>query len=225
MSRKQQQDLPAAAVEPSEPLFLTELPEPRAEKRPLPIWLIVLLCIVLYWGDLYIMDHGGDVTGKAGAFPTIVYDPFRTYEDLELANPVSPEEAARNKGRQVFNFVCVACHQGNGQGLPGQFPPLAGSEWVQNQSAERIIRIVLNGLAGPLQVKGQNFNNVMPPWKGTLSDEQIAHVLSFVRNEWGNSASLVTPEEVAKVRQAIKSREAPFTQAELEAISVKAPAP
>jgi mono/diheme cytochrome c family protein len=202
---------------------LAELPEPRAEKRPLPIWLVVLTVILLYWADMYIMDHGADVAGKAGAFPIVVYDPFRTYEDLELANPVSPEELVRNKGRQVFNFVCVACHQGNGQGLPGQFPPLAGSEWVQSPSAERIIRIVLNGLAGPLEVKGQSFNNIMPPWKATLTDEQIAHVLSFVRGQWGNTASTVTPEEVAKIRQAIKSREAPFTPAELKAMPDKAP--
>jgi mono/diheme cytochrome c family protein len=213
MSLKQQQGTGAG-----EAAFLSEPPEPQAEQRPLPIWLIVLACLLLYGGDMYIMDHGGDVAGKSGAFPTLVYDPYRSYEELELANPVSPEEALRNKGRQVFNFVCVACHQGNGQGLPGRFPPLAGSEWVQNESPGRIIRIVLNGLAGPLEVKGQNFNNVMPPWKGTLSDEQIAHVLSFVRTEWGNSAGLVTPEEVAKVRQEIKSREAPFSPSELQAL-------
>ena len=214
-------------LQPSEPgpvvlAPLPEPPEPRAEKRPLPIWLVVLTFVLLYWGDMYVMDHGADVAGKAGAFPTLVYDPFRSYDDLVLANPVSPEQAARNKGQQVFNFVCVACHQGNGQGLPGQFPPLAGSEWVQTEGAERVIRIVLNGLSGPIEVKGQSFNNVMPPWKGTLNDEQIAHVLSFVRKEWGNNAGTVTPEEVAKVRQQIKAREAPFTPDELKAVPDKA---
>ncbi len=107
MSRKKKQDstIPtASSAEPGEPSFLQEVPEPRAEKRPLPIWFVVLTCMLLYWGDLYVMDNGGDVAGKAGAFPTVVYDPYRSYEDLELANPVSPEEAARQKGRVASRF-------------------------------------------------------------------------------------------------------------------------
>lgn len=206
-----------ASAVASVPTILPELPEPRAEKRSLPIWLIVLLFILLYWGDMYIMDHGADLAGKAGAFPAVVYDPFHSYGELAQANPVSPEQEERNKGQQVFNFVCVQCHQANGQGVPGQFPPLAGSEWV-HESPNRLIRIVLNGITGPIDVKGQAFNNTMPPWKGTLNDEQIAHVLSFVRKEWGNNAPSITPEEVSKVRAETKSREAPFTAPELRAI-------
>ncbi len=207
---------------PTTVIVLPEPPEPRAERRPLPVWLIVVLFVLLYWGDMYVMEHGADLAGKGGAFPTMVYDPYRNYADLDKANPVTPEEAERRKGQQVYNFICVQCHQLNGQGVPGQSPPLAGSEWVQAEGAERPIHIVLNGVTGPITVKGANFNNTMPPWKATLSDEQIAHVLTFVRKEWGNSAPAVSAEEVAQVRAQIKSRgDAPFSAAELQAMPEK----
>lgn len=236
MSKKRNQSGSGRQVDPpgaggnghrsvSSPPVFREAPEPTAEKRPLPIWLLVLLFILLYWGDMYIMNNGADLAGEAGAFPVVVYDPFQSYSDLALANPVSPEQEARNKGIQVYNFVCIQCHQGNGMGLPGQFPPLAGSEWLTEPTAAKAVRIVLNGLSGPIQVKGASFNNSMPPWKGTLNDQQVAHVLSFVRQEWGNNASPVTPEEVAKVREQLKLRQAPFTAPELQALVVEAPAP
>ena len=201
--------------------LLPEPPEPRAEKRNIPVSLLVTLFVLIYWGDLYVMDHGADITGQAGAFPNVVYDPFTSYADLTRANPVSPEQEEHNKGLQIFKFICVQCHQPNGLGVPGQYPPLAGSDWVQHEDPGRIIRIVLNGLSGPLEVKGQSFNNTMPPWKTTLSDEQIAHVLTFIRREWGNNAPRVTPEEVADVRAQVKSRDTPFTPGELETLPGK----
>ncbi len=207
---------------PATVMVLPEPAEPRADKRPLPVWLIVLLFVLLYWGDMYVMEHGADLAGKGGPFPTMVYDPFRSYEELDKANPVTPEEAERRKGQQVYNFICVQCHQLNGQGVPGQFPPLAGSEWVLTEGAERPIHIVLNGVTGPITVKGGSYNNTMPPWKATLSDEQIAHVLTFVRKQWGNSAPSVAAEEVAQVRAQVKARgDAPFTAAELQAVPEK----
>jgi mono/diheme cytochrome c family protein len=107
-------------------------------------------------------------------------------------------------------------------GTPGMFPPLAGSEWVTAEGHERIIRIVLNGLSGPIEVAGAQFNNVMVPWRDTLKDEDIASVLSYIRSEWGNKADPVTVEEVKKVREGTKDRGNPWTADELKQVPEKA---
>lgn len=103
-------------------------------------------------------------------------------------------------GKTVY-ATCQACHQADGNGLPGAFPPLAGSEWV-NGPVENLIRIQLRGLTGPITVKGQQFNSVMPP-NATMSDDEIAAVLTYVRSNFGNSSSAVTPEQVKALRSEV----------------------
>jgi len=115
--------------------------------------------------------------------------------------------------------MCFTCHQPNGVGLAGQFPPLAGSDWVLGDK-DRLIKISMYGLMGEIEVNGVKYNNVMAPPgipPGSLTDDQIANVLTYIRNDWGNSASAVSAEEVATVRASLKGR-APmqmFTAAEL----------
>ena len=101
------------------------------------------------------------------------------------------------KGHEVFSRTCIACHQVNAKGLPGIFPPLAGSDFL-NANKERAIGIVLHGKKGPVTVNGKSFNNIMP--SQNLSDQEIAAVLTYVYNSFGNSKKVVKPEEVAKVR-------------------------
>ena len=104
--------------------------------------------------------------------------------------------------------LCFTCHQPSGQGLAGQFPPLAGSDWVLGDK-ERLIKISIYGLMGEIEVNGEKYNNVMAPPgipPGSLTDQQIADVLTYIRNDWGNSASSVSPSEVASVRASIKDR-------------------
>ena len=119
--------------------------------------------------------------------------------------------------------LCFTCHQPNGQGISGQFPPLAGSDWVLGEK-ERLIKISIHGLMGEIEVNGVKYNNVMAPPgipPGSLTDQQIADVLTYIRNEWGNSASAVSPEEVATVRLTVKDRAAMqmWTAAELQNVN------
>ena len=100
-------------------------------------------------------------------------------------------------GGNVFSQVCQACHQANGQGIPAAFPPLAGSDYL-NADVNRAIRIVLHGKQGPVTVNGNTFNGVMP--SQNLSNEEIANVLTYVYNNWGNNGTVVTPEQVAAQR-------------------------
>ena len=122
-------------------------------------------------------------------------------------------------GQQIFQR-CAVCHQATGLGLPGSFPPLAGSELATASNAALPIRVVLHGLQGPVTVKGQKFNSAMPPY-GTnqpLSDAEVAAVLTYVRSAWGNTASAVTAEQVAAERTATASRATMWTAADLQAL-------
>ena len=107
-------------------------------------------------------------------------------------------------GHQLFNQYCSVCHQLDGQGVEGAYPPLVDSEWAQGDKG-RLIRLVLNGMTGPLEIKGITYNNVMTPHK-FLSDEEIAAVLTFVRQNFENDAEAVTRTEVARVRSATENQ-------------------
>src|SRR5207245_503355 len=118
---------------------------------------------------------------NGGWFSPVVYTPYRSFADLERWQPAEEHGRARH-GFLVYNKpTCVACHQASGMGQPGQFPPLVKSEWVNEPEPGRLIRLVLNGLNGPLQFQGAGYNGSMVPWKDSLTDEEIADVLSYVR--------------------------------------------
>ncbi|KXS33038.1 MAG: Nitrite reductase, copper-containing [Candidatus Gallionella acididurans] len=102
-------------------------------------------------------------------------------------------------GAAVYKTNCVACHQPGGVGIPQAFPPLAKSDFL-NADKIRAIKIVTGGLQGDVTVNGQDFNGVMPAW--SLNDEDIANVLTFIYNSWGNSKDEVTPDEVKTHRVA-----------------------
>jgi mono/diheme cytochrome c family protein len=185
--------------------------EPSANNVAAPVWVFVLLGVLVYWGQLY-LDR------NAGGFESAVYEPYLSTNQLAKMRPVSAEGALAALGRDVYGRTCVLCHQATGLGTPGQFPPLAGSEWLTGAGPNRLTRIVIHGLAGPIKVKGQDWNASMAALGGSLSDEEIAAVLTFVRQEFGGGASLVKPEEVKKVRDATAARSEPWTSAELASI-------
>jgi mono/diheme cytochrome c family protein len=168
-------------------------PEPVAERWAVPIWLIVVFGLLFYWGQLFLAEN-------AGGFSKDVYSPYRSYDAVNMANPQDPGARQRALGRQVFDMSCTVCHQPNGMGKEGTAPPLAGSDWVQAAGGDRIVRIVLNGLTGPISVKGQEWNLTMVPWRDNFSDDQIAAVLSYVRSQWGNKGGPISPDLVKTAR-------------------------
>lgn len=101
-------------------------------------------------------------------------------------------------GETLYGDNCAVCHQANGQGLAGSFPPLAGAGSYYG-SAQNHARIIVHGLSGPIVVSGVSYNGAMPP-QGNLSDLTIAAIATYERNAWGNSDGMVTPEDVAAVR-------------------------
>ena len=125
----------------------------------------------------------------------------------------APATAAGNPGQAVFGRTCITCHQVNGQGVPNTYPPLAGSPYA-NGDKNRMIRIVLNGLQGPITVEGKSYNNVMPPWK-TLGDDDLAAVITYARTSFGNHGGAVTVQDDAAQRRATASRSTPLTAADI----------
>ncbi|MCB1127186.1 MAG: cytochrome c [Verrucomicrobiae bacterium] len=172
-----------------------------------------MFALLLYWGGMYVDSYGGH-------FNALVFNRGDMLADVEARVPKSEADALIAKGRQVFTTFCAACHQPNGQGLVGQFPPLVDSDWVIGGGPNRIIRIVLDGLQGPITVKGQQYNNVMLPWRQQLDDESIAAVVTYIRSnkDWGHSASAVTPAQVKTIRDATADRSGYWNAEDLLAI-------
>jgi len=145
----------------------------------------------------------------------------KTTASKTTAKPAAKAAAAAQEklpdGKQVYATTCAACHQATGEGVAGVFPPLAGSEWVTGDEA-KLARIILHGVTGPIEVAGETFNGMMPPWGPTLKDPDIAAVLTYVRSAWGNKAAPVTAAKVAAIRAATSSRTTPWTAAELAAV-------
>ena len=107
------------------------------------------------------------------------------------------KEILMEKGKRVYSQTCFACHQANGLGLPGVFPPLAKADYLMADK-DRSIRGIIKGVTGAITVNGVQYNGVMPPVM--INDEQVSQVLTYVRNEWGNTGDIVTVDDVRRVR-------------------------
>jgi mono/diheme cytochrome c family protein len=123
------------------------------------------------------------------------------------------ESAQGPDGKKVYASTCAACHQADGTGVPGTFPPVAESEWVTGEQ-EDLVRIILHGLTGPIEVNGEEYAGTMPPW-GSLKDAEVAAVATYLRSNFGNKAPAVTPATVARIRAAAGKRQKPWTVKEL----------
>lgn len=191
-------------------IAMPEPAEPKAGGVTMPMWLISLLCVVGYWGMVYFDSHGG-------WFNPQVYGPYSTLAEVTDLQPASDAEAFVNRGKVVFEATCALCHGVDGAGKPNQAPPLMESEWV-NGPANRVIRIPLHGLSGPIQVKGQDWALAMPAMGAALPAEDLAAALSYIRQAWGNKSPAITAEEVNAVKTATAGRTQPWTVDELKGI-------
>lgn len=189
--------------------IMREMERPRDGYQPIPLTLIFLFFGLIGWGGWYMGAYSGD--WRVDVF----------YPDQETAADDGDEEDSgemsedelRTDGERVYN-TCASCHQSDGKGTPGSFPPLDGSEWVTGD-AELPIRIVLHGLEGPIEVAGEEYDNNMPQQGEQLSDQEIAAVLTYVRTSWSNDAGAVEPSQVEQVREETADRDAPWTASDL----------
>jgi mono/diheme cytochrome c family protein len=189
--------------------ILRERAEPRDGYEAVPLWLIVLCGVLLFWGGWYLAEYSG------GFRPDVIDPRPEARFPGQGAAAAPPDPVAL--GRKLFTANCVSCHQQGGQGVPGQYPPLAGSEWVLGSPA-RLKRILLHGLSGEVVVGGATYNGNMAAFGARLNDERIAALLTFLRQEWGNDAEAISPESVAATRAATQARRQPWSASELLAV-------
>lgn len=183
-----------------------ELAEPRDGYEPPPMWLIFLALALTGFGGWYLGTYSGGFSGE-------IYDEtigLMSTQTGESAHVVAVDPMVL--GKRVYNN-CMACHQRDGAGIPGNYPPLDGSTRVTG-SPELLAAVVIRGLEGEIDVDGVTYNQVMPSWSH-LTDEQIAAVATYVRSSWGNEAGAVETELVADVRERIADGVGPLRAAEL----------
>jgi len=185
--------------------------EPKAGFATVPIWLVMVFGALFYWAQLFLDNH-------AGGFSEKVYAPYPSLVALDELQPKSDTDRFRKEGQKLYTANCALCHQPTGKGEAGKAPPLAGSEWVMATGPNRVIRAVLDGVAGPIDVQGQPWNLSMPAWKPVYTDEQIAEILTYIRSEWGNKAPPITTDQVKAIRDQVKDRQAGWSGDELSKI-------
>jgi mono/diheme cytochrome c family protein len=193
-----------------------EKTEPRVGLEPLSIWLIAIYGLAIFFGGSYLGRYSGDFSAE-GLDPQAGMQ-GRRGTNPEGTPPPTAELGPFERGKKVYSANCATCHQPNGQGVAGQYPPLAGSEWVTG-STKRLAMIVLKGAEGPMTVKGAQYGSaVMQPWDKTLNDQKIADVLTYIRQEWGNNAGSVSPEGIAALRKELAGRTAAYREPELKEV-------
>jgi mono/diheme cytochrome c family protein len=176
--------------------YAREHAEPIERNNPVP-WLLGLVAACLcVWGVSYFLLDQSIVPATALPSKSASTTPQATA-------PVAAD------GAQMFASRCSSCHQATGVGLPGVFPPLAGSEWV-NGDASKVAEILLLGIDGPITVKGATFHGVMPAFGHQLSDAEIAAVASYVRSSFGNKSPAVTADVVKAERAKLGNRSTPW---------------
>lgn len=192
---------------------LRENPEPTNANEPIPLALTAIFFVIIFIAGIYLALN-------SGGFRSDVFSPdLVSWSGAGAGGPAAPVDP-KVIGKRIFTQNCVVCHQTTGLGMPGQFPPLAGSEWVVGGdwvADNHLVSILLHGMQGAVQVKGVTYNNAMPPWK-QLKDDQIAAVLTYIRSEWGNAATPISPDYVKSMRDKTTARTEPWSQKELKAM-------
>lgn len=171
-----------------------EQPEPYEGSRPIPKLVLSIIAALFIWAIWYLYTEYSPMPPAVG-------------DDRVSADFIVPVGA---DGGQLYAANCVACHQATGAGVPGVFPPLSNSEWVDAEDPGVPVRIVLHGVNGPLTVEGVEYHGEMPHFQEKFSDEEVAAVVNHIRTSFGNSASTIDAKLVAQIREDTKDQTTPW---------------
>ena len=172
--------------------------EPEERMRPMPLAAAAVVLVMVLFGVVYLLLSDPVGNARLGDRRTVA----------DLSGPAPAEPGAAVDGKALFAAHCAACHQATGKGLPGVFPPLDGSEWVQGDT--RILaNILLHGVTGEITVAGASYNGAMPAFQ-QLGDAELAAVASYIRSAWSNKAEALPTTLFEQERQAGSARTTPF---------------
>ncbi|WP_134439361.1 c-type cytochrome [Methylacidiphilum caldifontis] len=185
-------------------------------KDKIPRWFLLFSFLVVLLA-LYILLF------ETGGWKNNIFDSRSLFWGY-IPKPKSKEEVKKSVveakmdtmalGKDQYQAMCSACHQQNGLGMTGQYPPLANSEYVVGNKA-RLGAILLNGLSGELKINGSSYNGIMPGWKTALTDQKLAAIMTYIRNSWGNHADKVDEAEIKELREKYGKKEGSWTVDEL----------
>ena len=188
--------------------LMREKEEPQEGFSPVPIFLMFIFAALCFWGGVYLVEHSGGYR----------WDAYSPDFNPSAGAPKPIEITLFDRGAKVYRNQCAQCHQADGNGVLGVYPPLVASNWVTGHP-QVVSRILINGLNGPIVVKGSNYNGNMPAFGSSglaLSDKDIAGVITYIRQEWGNSASDVTVATIAEYSDLYAGRSVPWQAADLK---------
>lgn len=188
--------------------LMREKEEPTEGFSPVPIFLMFAFAALCFWGGVYLVQYSGGFQANA----------FSPYFDPSAGAPKPVEISLFDRGAKVYRNQCAQCHQSDGNGVIGVYPPLAGSDWVTGHP-QVVSRILISGLNGPIEVKGSNYNGNMPAFGSYglgLSNKDIAGVITYIRQEWGNEASDVVVATIDEYTDLYAGRSTPWQAAELK---------
>ncbi len=176
-----------------------EMEEPKDGSTATPVGFILMCFFFTAWGGYYIADNPGSWSGQE-------YNEQPNH--TAFSGPAAPTDPML-LGKEVFG-ACTQCHQSDGKGVAGTYPPLVASEYVTGDE-RRLAAILINGINGPLVVNGASYSSEMPSWRSYFNDEELAAVMTYTRNTWGNKAPPVSKDAVAKVRAELAGSSAAWT--------------
>jgi mono/diheme cytochrome c family protein len=189
-------------------------PEPTEGFKTMPLFLLGFVSTMIFVTSIYVVHY------RAGFSPMVYderFDPSKAGAGAK--KELTPEQIIA-AGKKAYLSACVSCHQVNGMGVAGTYPALAGADWVTG-GEDRLIRILLHGLTGPIDGKTYTGGNMpafgkVPGGGYNWNEEKISQVLTYIRQEWGNAAAPVTKDKVVEILAAEKTRAKPWTEAELD---------
>lgn len=204
--------------------ILREHAEPVANSMPIPTWLGVLCAGALCWAGVYVGLFNGGFSSK-------IYNEYESSPAAFFPLPGGQQKGGGEVaempllafGEKVYGNRCVACHQASGLGGNG-VPPLVGSEWVDGSEygEKRMVALILKGMQGPVTVKGVSYNALMPNWDG-LKDREIAGVITYIRQAWGNKGTgEITEAQVKAAKKEFMSQAGAWKVEQLKAIPTDA---
>jgi ubiquinol-cytochrome c reductase cytochrome b subunit len=164
-------------------------PSRRMSKRP---WLVSLTAITVIATVLLSFQAQAQIAARRSTPGVVAVTPGKNEPGAAVAN--------NGAGAKIYAANCSSCHGAGGVGMPGTFPPLAGNTYVTG-SPKAVAHTLLYGLSGPIEVAGTAYTGQMPAWKGTLSNADIANVITYIRTSWDNKAEAVTEAQVAAVKK------------------------
>jgi mono/diheme cytochrome c family protein len=184
---------------------------PDPSQGPLPVWIVWVIGVGVFWAGAYLFSFSGGFRA----------DVFNFQPQFGVAGGAQAPVDPKVVGKALFSANCITCHQADGQGVPGQYPPLSGSDVVLGDAVNHMIAIVLKGLQGPVTVEGKPYNNSMQAWEGQYTDQQVAAIMTYERSDWGNNAPPITADMVKQIRDEFKDRKDQWTWPEIEKIPAR----